>query len=381
MERPKPSRMPLSAVTEFIQSSIPKDIIPSFYAGEEASIFQSLEKVSQVCPNLTGLVEGIYKKEVEEIITSYPDQIEIITRRNLNEMIRTLSPLKTITFHPQRLGKDEIFQLNHDMSSPLMRFFGKGIENMPKSYMTFYHLFHLFSELRYRYANEERNKVLTLNYSDLLRKFCEHGLVPCLNEAVKDPVPFGNYELYEARSAFREVAQISPKRYAETFPLLTEVNNFVRDREFHDKNMQKPVRVIFDSESTNPHVFMDKGDLFRMMRNLLRDAVVHSGASVLQPIIKIEETPECTYLSVFSEGVLEQRVLQTIGRKPYTTQDRGEVPHGYGKVGARKLLEALWKSIGATPWKLNRLMNNHWSNVDYNGTPHIRWKAPIPYAI
>ncbi|OGG08444.1 hypothetical protein A2154_04690 [Candidatus Gottesmanbacteria bacterium RBG_16_43_7] len=71
-------------------------------------------------------------------------------------------------------------------------------------------------------------------------------------------------------------------------------------------------------------------------------------------------------------------ILQIIGKVPYTSRNRGEQPHGYGKVGARKLITGLWSALGLKLSDIDILLQNHWANTDYNGVPHVCWTAPLP---
>lgn len=90
--------------------------------------------------------------------------------------------------------------------------------------------------------------------------------------------------------------------------------------------------------------------------------------------------PECVHLTILSPGQLDERVLPIIGIEPYTTQDRGEIPHGYGKVSARKLLVELWMAKGKTAEEVQQLLVSHWSNIVHNARPYVQWTAPLPYA-
>lgn len=380
MERQKGHLSSLQNISQYILSTVPRDAIPYFF-DDKRSIFETLDAISSFTPGLNRLVEWIYRKEVELLTVSAQDYLGEDQKQALYHQVSNLPHLSRPIFS-SILNKDQIFQLEHDLASPLG--WVSGQHNLPTTYHNFFDRYKSFGELRYRLASVHNDKTLQIAYSSLTRDYAKEVILPSVQKALNDYVPFGTYELLETRSAFRELVSVSPRKFATHFTLLTAVTSFVKERvqgeKLRDKNTGKFIDVSFDPESTNPTVFMDEGDLYRMLRNLLRDAVTHGEENFIRPIVKVEAANECVYLSVYSAGHLEKRVLQMIGKKPYTTQDRGNVPHGYGKVGARKLLETLWRSIGVPPWEINRLLHDHWTNTTYEGRPHVRWKAPIPYA-
>lgn len=213
-----------------------------------------------------------------------------------------------------------------------------------------------------------------------MRQYISSTILPALTDAIAYDIPMGNYEVHEMRSALRELLGLSPTLWATIIPLRTTLEQFIQDRQFYDKNSHKPVIVSFDDDSPDPQVFIDVGDLYRMMRNLLRDAVTHGEGPHVTPVVRIKQEPNCVLLEVLSPGVLEQHVLSVISKQPYTTQ-RGEAPHGYGKIGARRLLESLWQSLGVSTVDIQNLLKNHWSNTMLEGNPHVCWNAPLPLGI
>lgn len=382
MERLRNNYTSINVVAREILAVAPSKVIPRFYVGEEETIFETLSQVAQLCPRLRRLTGAIAREEAASVLTQSEDTPEAASTLRVSQEINLLPPLSEMKLMPKPLNEEGIFQLEHDLAGPLQWVVGYGKEVLPESYLRFIEALKLFGKLRYRFSSIsiEDNTRLLIPYSELLRKTSEQHILTAIQRALEDNIPFGNYEIYEARSVFRELAGLSPRKYASNFPLLGTVREFTRDRKFYDKNTLLPVEVAFDPNSTDPVVYMDKGDIFRMLRNLLRDAVTHGEGPVIKPIIKIADSQDCAYLLIYSQGALEEKVLQLIGQHPYTTQDRISTPHGYGKVGARRLLEALWHSLGASRKKVEQLMANLWMNTTYQGTPHVRWNAPLPYA-
>lgn len=203
-----------------------------------------------------------------------------------------------------------------------------------------------------------------------------------IGSKVSENIPQFKHGLFEARSAYSELVKDNPQKYAEKFKLGDVIEEFIETEQFNDKNMQKPVIVTLEKNIHNPDVYFDRGALYRMLRNLLRDAVTHSESKVLKPVIGIYENTVdgCANVQIFSEGQLDGETLENISRIPYTTQHDKEVgrpAHGYGKVGARRLLENFWNSLGKKI-DVDKLMVDHWKNTKYNNVPSVRWNAPIP---
>lgn len=379
MEKLGKDYISITDMSEGILAVAPGEVIPRYYTGEKETIFETLCQVAKFCPRLGRLAGAIAREEAASVLAQSKDTLEEASALRVSQEINLLPHLSEIKLGPKPLSKMDLFQLEHDLAGSLQWVVGHGENALPESYLRFLETFHFFGKLRHRFVNIGDNTQLLTAYGDLIRKVSEQHILPAIQRALEDNVPFGNYEIYESRSAFRELAGLSPKKYASNFPLLGTVREFTRDREFHDKNTGQPVEVAFDPNSTDPVVCMDKGDLFRMLRNLLRDAVTHGEGPVIKPTIKIEALQDYVNLFIYSQGALEEEVLQLIGQYPYTTQDKGSTPHGYGKVGARRLLDALWNSLGASSTRVKQLMVDQWMNTMYQGTPHVRWKAPLPY--
>ena len=141
------------------------------------------------------------------------------------------------------------------------------------------------------------------------------------------------------------------------------------------ENTGFPVRVSIDDQFDNPLVYFDRGSLYRMLRNLLRDAVTHGEGNVITPTIQIEKSGNIGYLRIYSPGSLPSKVLKIIGKKPYSSS--GEAHHGFGKVNAKNLLTDFLKSLGMNDRHIEELMQKQWQNVQYSGKPHVRWQAPF----
>jgi hypothetical protein len=378
-QQPQPQSL-LIQVNNLLSEAGGKNAELKFSLGISERYRHGLSVIGQLCPEVRDLSGGIYRREIERIIGKNEGAIDGAVQNEITVLLSQLPSLPESTGE-EVLDKEELFLLEHDMAGPLSWFFGQWYSEgeTPKSINEFYSSYKVWLEIRYGSAGAKDGK-LQAAYSRLIRQYSRLRMVPVINEALKEKLTFGNFELYEARSAYRELAQINPAEFAEELPLREAVAEFVTRRKFRDKNTTKPVKISFDEDSENPVVFMDKGDLYRMTRNLLRDAVVHSPAPVIKPVIRIKTGGNCAYMEIYSEGELTKRVLRAISRKPYTTQDRGERPHGYGKVGARRLLESLWQSLGKKPAQIRELMQNHWSNVTYRDRSYVRWQAPIPLA-
>lgn len=361
-----------------IINSIPAESVLRFYGdGDEETIFETLSHLPKEHPELKDLSEAIFRHEALSTVSLTPATNQERVSDDLIPQLEALPDLSKFEFPKGSFEKKELKQLEHDLAGPLFFVFGHE-EQLSESHLVFLNSLEGFAKLRYRYANVQGDLQLPEAYSELIRKYCEFVLIPDATSAIEDKLPIGNYEFYQARSVYRELAGLDPRLFAEEFPLRTAVEDFIGKRNLRDKNSGKPVEISIDSSSEDPFVCIDKGDLYRMLSNLLRDAVTHGDGSVIKPVILIEELNDHVSLSIYSPGILEERALKVIGRIPYTTKDQGSRPHGYGKVGARKLLEDLWRSFGASKKRVDELLKNHWSNTTYNKEPHVRWKAPIP---
>lgn len=370
-----------SDVTRTVLSVVPHELIPFYFTDRSDFIFNTLDTVARTNPELGHLAAGIMKDEVNLIFEQNQGKFNDNALGRLQSAIYPLPDIHKELKSEKPVNRKELFLLEHDIAAPLYTLNNRlNRKNTPDAYRKFYDIFRQYGKLSYRYdwIVSEGITALVPGYSKLLREVSRIALIPKLQQAIQKGLPFGTFELFEVRSAFRDLAQIPSTEFAEYFSLRSTIEEFVKNRKFYDKNTVKPVSIVFDPDSTDPMVYMDKGDLYRMVRNLLRDAVTHGEAPVIQPVIKIGFSADYALLQIYSPGTLDEKVLAVIGREPYTTQDRGEKPHGYGKVGARQLLESLWRSLGTSEEKLDQLMKDHWANVQYKGFPYVRWQAPIP---
>jgi len=342
-------------------------------------ILETLNGLSNEHPELRDLSESIFRHEALSILSLAPATSPERVSGDLRSQLEALPDLSKFEFPKGSLEADELFQLEHDLAGPLQFIFGQE-KNFSESHFLFYKSLDHFSKLRWRYAGIQDDLQLSDAYSELVRKYCQFVLIPNATSAIEDKLSIGNYEFYQARSVYRELAGLDPKSFAEEFPLRTTVEKFIGERKFHDKRLERLVEVVVDTSSEDPFVYIDKGDLYRMINNLLIDAVAYGEGTVIKPAILIEELNDHVSLSIFSPGALEKKVLEVIGKIPYTTSDEDSKSHGYGKVGARKLLETLWASLGKTKERIDELFENHWSNTTYQKKPHVRWNAPIPIA-
>jgi len=354
---------------------VPQEYFPAWPIYPKQSIAQTLKEANSSAPSLSELIGAIVKEETKELLVTL-GELSLKERFGIESSILSLPSMPAAVNHEKPLKPFDLFLFKHDIGQQFdILWLSKtpAIEKFMKSHQ-------IHGRLNYRYEEVigEEKKSLIAPYSLLLRSFAEQSVLPSIQNALKDKNPKTHYLLHELRSGYRELAGLPSTAYTEKFRLGQTVEQFINDNKFRDKNTKKPVEVSLDSSSTNPEVYMDLGDLYRMLRNLLRDAVTHGTNPIILPVVKIDSKSECAYLSVYSPGTLEDRVLRVIGRESYTSQDQGDKPHGYGKVGARKLLEALWKSLGTTDDEINRLFAEHWSNKKYKGLPNVCWQAPIP---
>lgn len=373
-EIPSGNYSSLKELDDLFGKNLPKGLIPRFYSDDE-SIYITLSRIAQNCPPGADLVLFVANLEAAQVTSKLPETEKMRAKK----LTSSFPDSSDSVFSSPPLEKKELSQLDHDLSNKLNLIC--VYEKEPGSYIKFLKFYNLFARLRYRHANlKDEDGFLRPAYGNLIRNLSKELILPAIDSALQDKVPFKNYEMFEARSCFRELALVDPKKYAEAFLLRSLIVDFVENRRFFDKNTGQAVEISFKDGSSDPTVFMDRGDLYRILSNLLRDAVVHTRESAVRPIIGIEEQRDCVYLLIYSQGSLAEKVLKIIGRQPYTTQDKRDVPHGYGKVGARKLLEDLWCSLGLNSDKIEELMEDHWANVSLGGLPCVRWRAPIPYS-
>lgn len=139
-------------------------------------------------------------------------------------------------------------------------------------------------------------------------------------------------EYFEVRSTIHTFAGLDP--VIEDVSLPDEVTWFLKDRTFQNKNeSQLPVVPIIDIKGDIPDVLLDRGILFRILRNLLNDVAAH-GASVGDHIparITIKKKGAMVILSVTNPGYLPKEILMIIGKEHYTRQDDDRI-HGTGKI-------------------------------------------------
>lgn len=369
---------PIHKAMRVLQSTVPTEYVPKFMERKDP-IFKTLDEITLSYPQFRKIIGAIVKEEVREILKK-TQVISAEPLQKIEDALKILPELPNDLLTQDLLSGQELFQLEHDVAVPFSNLMSR--RDIPNSYQNVYKLFNKYMQLRYRYqaAQLDNYTQLTLAYNILIKDFSAEAVIPAIEKAISSPFTFGNFELYEVRSAFRELVRIPSTQYAENFPVLSAIKEFTSKRTFRDKNTKKKVECAFNPDSPDPLVYMDKGDLYRMVRNLLRDAVIHGQDEVIRPVVRIYSSTECVNLSILSPGVLDEKVLQVIGKESYTTQDRGETPHGYGKVGARKLIEAHLRAVGMMSAQIQQLMTDHWTNIIYRGIPHVCWKAPFPTA-
>lgn len=330
--------------------------IPRYYShGDEERITVTLSRIAEHHPALSDFALGIVRKELEAV--------GVVSNR--------LPALRDDDM-PTSLVKDEIFQVDHDIAGPLQLLM--GFHEDDPSYKPVLESYRIFSKLRWALALHEDER-FPVWYSQMIRLYSAEVIVPTLNQAIINNSSERCYTLYEMRSAFRELAGTSSVEFAQRFDVRSEVARFIADNPIEEKRSQKPVRAVIDS-SSDLTVYMDKGDLYRMLRNLLRDAVTHSEGEEITPHITVTGQPDHAALCVLSSGTLPEDVLAVIGKRPYSITK--EPQHGYGKVGAARLLKAMLRAMGFSEERIDELFQHHWANVTYQGAPHVRWYAPVP---
>lgn len=376
MRKENPSHSIDSAAT-IILRLVPREILPIYGASRKHTIIASLQEVTKVAPDLHGLTSAVLKEEGDILMQQHGDALHGLTRLFLRRELSFLPSLPTDLFTEPLFDKQSLFIVGHDVGKSFSNFVEKAhVHELTRIQRHFF----LYDKLRYRYEESiyEHHTRLPYAYARLMRRYIDSTILPAIEDATVYDIPIGNYEVHEMRSALRELLGLSPTLWATSVPLRTTLEQFIQDSQFYDKNSYKPVIVSFDEDSPDPQVYIDVGDLYRMMRNLLRDAVTHGEGPHVTPIIRIKQETDCVYLEVLSPGALEDHVLRVISKQPYTTQ-RGEAPHGYGKVGARRLLESLWQSLGVSTMDIQNLLKNHWSNIMLRGVPYVQWSAPLPF--
>lgn len=387
---PKPDYYPqLQDLCDEIRDKIPMEF-RHVWTKDKPTVFDFLGNLSHI-ESLRDLSLALFKAE----IFNYQENHGLTIDPKYQDFITQFPDLEAI----QNLWQDEniiskkiLFQFGHDTAGNALWYFReyapigsvheKAIRQVP---LIFDNICYCYEHHHDNYllltdntkANQER---LVKGYLALMRGIAKDLVIPQINDALKIPIDMGNFELYELRSAYRELFDMPPLSFAEKFLLKDEVDEFIKKRRFSDKNLKLPVEVEITENSNNSMVFMDKGDLFRQLRNLLRDAVTHATGDVIKPIIQIDTNSHFVYLCIYSPGVLDEKTLKIIGREPYTTQDRGDKPHGYGKVGARKLITKLWQALGASEQYIENLLENHWANTTFRDQPYVVWSAPLPLA-
>ncbi len=324
---------------------------------------------------LQPLVSRILAAESEYFLTTRPHPIPIDLSRKLVRTARLFAPLPDKPKFPP-INTLEIDLLLHDTGSGLQEIV-LDEDRLSPAYQRFLTADHTFTNFIFQLGVRKNHPGLRAAYSDLLRLYTRQEIIPTINKALAVPNPQGNFELLESRSAFRQIALLDPCKFATHFRLQEAIRQFITQRTFQDKRSGKPVVVSVTADSANPRVFMDIGDLYRMLRNLLRDAVTHGSGEVIRPVVQMSGERDLARLMIYSPGQLDEPTLAKIGRVPYSTQE-GQHKHGYGKVGARKLLTDLWLAIGMPRPQVNRLLAHHWQNVNFQGKPHVRWTAPLP---
>lgn len=361
-----------------------------YFDYNRSTIFDVLYEIAQNTP-LRELALGLFREETSHYTSVYGVRIDARLVRFINTL-PNLRTLPSLNVESQPVSEYALFQLLHDTAGNALEQYRTKAPKGIHSHAIYFGP-SLFGKIRYfrsyhiELLNEtadagqrERSQMLIKGYWLLLQKIAAEIIIPNATLGIQEPIPLGNFELYELRSAYRELLGWSPLQFAEAFLLRTAIEEFITKRKFHDKNLHVPVVIQMDKRSNDPQVFMDKGDLYRMLRNLLRDAVVHTQASEIRPVIQVSGEGSYAQLRIFSQGHLDSGVLTIIGRQAYTTQDRQEKVHGYGKVGARKLIQELWSANGLSSAQIETFLHDHWTNGMYNRVPHVVWTAPLPYA-
>jgi hypothetical protein len=386
-ESDKQPQQYLHHATELAERFLPPEERSWMVPKLQPSILNSLNIIGISFPDLEPLTAALEKQEILISLDIYAHQVP----RNIQHLIRralTDMPDLPDTISSEPLLTDDDFKLiRHDDSNrfvgELDKIYTYHRDTYPQFSKIYTHNAHL-SWLEYNFAAAEDKQCsasVLHGYSTLIQEYIARYLLPSINDAIDAHAPVNEFVLLETRSAYREMAHLSPTTFAESFPIRTALEQFVRSQEFVDKNTHKAVEVTFSGDDCDPIVYMDPGDLYRMTRNLLRDAVTHGEGQCITPVIHIETDGRIVEYSIYSPGQLDAQTLSIIGRKPYTTQDRGYTPHGYGKVGARRLLVSLWDTLGASAREIEQIMKDHWTNTTVNGEPFVRWKAPLPAAV
>jgi len=376
-ENPNPPSRFDQTVTA-IRAIVPREWLPCYPNFPQPTIVDTLEEAVRDVPSLESLALATLKHECLIVQQTHPN-------RKLRQQTDSLPALPR-TIQDEKLFSDhDLFLLGHDTAAPLNIVQDQIYLRHSKFIPTIKPLIHVgtvFHRLGYQYSETlyDKSDYLSYAYAKLMREYIHQAVLPVIQNTINARLPIGIFELHELRSGYRELVELDPLTWAVTLPLRATLEQFIESQTFRDKNTQKPVHVQFSNDCANPLVVIDPGDLFRMTRNLLRDAVTHGDGPTITPLIHITERDGVVEYSIYSPGQLDAKTLAIIGKQPYTTKDCGDRPHGYGKVGARKLLTALWNALGVSPRDIESLLHDHWSNTMLDGSPFVRWTAPLPIA-
>lgn len=171
-------------------------------------------------------------------------------------------------------------------------------------------------------------------------------------------------EALEARSIIHDLTGLPP--VIEKVDLVSLVKSFISpERMFRDKNTQALVvpEIYIEDEEKSIHVLLDRGILFRTLRNLLNDVAAHGERqkSIIPAKISIRREGRNVTLSVANPGKLPTDQLQLIGRQVYSTS--GGKEHGYGKVSISQMFGKLFQVIGINPKDIIPVLDNQWKNI------------------
>ena len=374
----------LDQTIETISRTASPDWLPWYPSSARPTILDTLGDTMQDVPMLEPLALAALRNECLIIMQRYATDMSPTQFANLSGVVDSLPSLSSDIPEVPLFDDQELFLLGHDTSGLFYALKDRAYRDYRESIRLFEQLsrrLRMFDQLRYRYSETRLDLFpteLSHAYARLMREYATYSVLPAIQEMLQLNLPTESYVLYELRSGYRELLKLDPTTFATFLPIRTTIEQFVQKQKFQDKNTRKPVQVQFTDDCADPLVYIDPGDLYRMTRNLLRDAVTHGDGPIIIPIIDIKENGSFVWYSIYSPGHLSEAILAIIGKQPYTTQDRGETLHGYGKVGARKLLKALWETLGASPVAIESLFVHHWTNIFIGDNPFVRWSAPLP---
>lgn len=168
-------------------------------------------------------------------------------------------------------------------------------------------------------------------------------------------------ELYEARSIIHQIAGLPP--VVEKVDLAEEINSFLSNRQFFDRNSQLPVLPTIEEEANLPPVWADRGDLYRTLRNLLNDVAAHGEkqGDFIPALISLAQREGEVVLLVANPGNLSEEELEKIGWQVYSTTGGRE--HGYGKISITKMFEALLRALKLDQADIQRILRDQWKVV------------------